>query len=297
MAAASSKVCAGCTSNSGLSTSHDGGVTILAGATLGGGTTVNWQTSLRLPDGIRDEWAARSGCSLFVEPAFGESFAAIEARLNVGTAESIVNRQNAVLRDGSAALGWRWSAIARNARECDPERCGFCIFGCPRGAKQSTAVTFLVDAQRGDTRIVPRCRAEQIIMHGGRVVGVGATAFDAATGRRHPVRVRAPLVVAAAGALGSAALLLRSGIRHAQLGRNLYLHPTTAIAGEYREPVRAWHGPPQTILCDEFVALDRQYGFRIEPAPAHPGLLALGTPWPIHALTAARCSTPAIRLL
>lgn len=265
--------------DAGLSSSHDLGVTILAGATLGGGTTVNWQTSLRLPDQICEEWAARSGCSLFVEPSFSESFAAVEARLNVGVDESAVNRHNAVLREGSAALGWRWSLVPRNAQDCAFDRCGFCVFGCPHAAKRSTAVTFLVDAQAGDTCIVPRCRAEQVMIQNGRVTGVRATAFDPATGQRHSVRVAAPLVVVAAGALGSPALLMRSGIRHPQLGRNLFLHPTSAVAAEYREPIQAWHGPPQTVLCDEFAMLHGQYGFRVEVAPAHPGLLALATPW------------------
>jgi choline dehydrogenase-like flavoprotein len=40
---------------------RDLGVTLLAGSCVGGGTSLNWQTSLRLPDAIRDEWAAVSG--------------------------------------------------------------------------------------------------------------------------------------------------------------------------------------------------------------------------------------------
>ena len=45
----------------GLTSSSDLGVAILAGATLGGGTTVNWCTSLRLPERIAQEWSAYSG--------------------------------------------------------------------------------------------------------------------------------------------------------------------------------------------------------------------------------------------
>lgn len=264
----------------GLSSSRDLAVTILAGATLGGGTTVNWQTSLRLPERIREEWALRSGCRFFAEPSFDGSFAAVEQRLNVGVAESLVNRQNAVLRDGCDVLGWRWSTLPRNAHGCDPERCGFCVFGCPHGAKQSTAVTFLADAQQGDACIVPHCRVEQVVFGDGRVSGVDAFVSDPASSRRYPLHVDAPLVVLAAGALGTPAILLRSGLRHPQLGRNLYLHPTTAIAAEYDERIRSWHGPPQTVMCDQWADSGAAYGFRVEAAPAHPGLLALATPWP-----------------
>jgi long-chain-alcohol oxidase len=43
--------------NGGAMSSQDGGTGILAGATLGGGTTVNYTTAYRTPGPIRDEWA------------------------------------------------------------------------------------------------------------------------------------------------------------------------------------------------------------------------------------------------
>ena len=48
--------------DSGLTASRDLGVAILAGSCLGGGTTINWQTALRTPDNVRDEWTNRSRC-------------------------------------------------------------------------------------------------------------------------------------------------------------------------------------------------------------------------------------------
>ena len=47
--------------DAGLTSTHDLGIVDLAGAALGGGTTVNWWTSLRLPARIAEEWAAASG--------------------------------------------------------------------------------------------------------------------------------------------------------------------------------------------------------------------------------------------
>jgi hypothetical protein len=82
-----------------------------------------------------------------------------------------------------------------------------------------------------------------------------------------------------AGGIETPALLQRSGLSHAQLGRNLYLHPTSAVAGVYAEPIAPWRGPPQTIMSDHFARLDGNFGFRLEAAPAHPGLLALAAPW------------------
>jgi choline dehydrogenase-like flavoprotein len=264
----------------GTTSTRDVGVALLAGSCVGGGTAVNWQTSLRLPDFIRDEWAERSGLRLFVDDAFTAAMAAVSERLSVSTFESVSNANNASLERGCTALRYRWSVIPRNARGCDQSQCGYCVFGCRHGGKQSTTLTYLSDAQQtGRCEIVAPCRAERIVTERGRATGVDAVAHDAHDGSRHAVRINAPTIVVAAGALESAALLLRSGIRHPQLGRNLYLHPTTGALGIYASPVRAWIGAPQTVLCDEFAQLHGNYGYRLETAPIHPGLLALAQPW------------------
>jgi len=270
--------------DAGLTASRDLGMAILAGGALGGGTTVNWQTSLPLPDEVRAEWAELSGCRHFVEESFAQSLAAVMARLHAGTTESVINPNNATLRDACDALGHPWTLLARNARGCAPEQCGYCVFGCRLGAKQSAAVTFLADAlaaNQGDgaARIIARCRAERVQWQNGRVTGVDAVATEAETGTRHPVRIAAPLVVVAAGSLHSPALLLRSGLDLPALGRHLYLHPATSVAGVYEQPIEPWKGPPQTVMCDSFSHLSGLYGFRLEAVPAHPGLLALATPW------------------
>jgi len=86
-------------------------------------------------------------------------------------------------------------------------------------------------------------------------------------------------VVLAAGALDTPALLMRSGLKSLHLGEHLFLHPTVAVTGLYQSPIESWKGPPQTIVCDEFSNLSEGYGYRIEAAPAHPGLMSVGIPW------------------
>jgi hypothetical protein len=266
--------------DAGLTASSDLGLAILAGGALGGGTTVNWQTSLPLPDEVRAEWAERSGCKHFTADSFSRSLAAVTARLHAGTAESVINPNNATLRDACAAAGHGWTLLARNAQGCDPEQCGYCTFGCRLGGKQSAAVTWLADAQReGGAEIVVRCRAERVVWQNGRVTGVEATATDEGTGRRHPVRIAASTVVVAAGSIHSPALLLRSGLDLPALGRHLYLHPATSVAGVYPQRIETWKGPPQSVMCEDFSHLSGLYGFRLEAVPSHPGLLSLATPW------------------
>jgi choline dehydrogenase-like flavoprotein len=86
-------------------------------------------------------------------------------------------------------------------------------------------------------------------------------------------------VLVAAGGIQSPALLLRSELKLPQLGRNLFLHPTTAAIGLYADLVEPWRGPPQTVISEQFSRLDGNLGFRLEAAPVHPGLLAYAVPW------------------
>ena len=263
----------------GLSASSDLGVAIFAGACLGGGTTVNWQTCLRTPDYIRDEWADRSKYDLFTSERFTQALDQVCRRLGVSSYENEVNANNEPIRRGCDALGYKWEEIERNARGCDTTQCGYCTFGCRIGGKQSTVATFLQVMQRArGSAIITKCRAERVMIERGRVVGVAATT-KALDGVPENIEIRAPLVVACAGGIETPALLERSGLSHSALGRNLYLHPTSAVAGMHTNPVESWSGPPQSILTGQFARLDGNLGFRLEAAPAHPGLLALSAPW------------------
>ena len=263
----------------GATATRDLAISLFAGASIGGGTTVNWQTSLRTPDDVRADWAERSGCAHFTSESFTQSLHVVWQRLSIGTTESTPNRNNVVLREGCAALGYDWSVTPRNSRGCDLAQCGYCIYGCRHGGKQTAGATYLADAQRaGNTRVIARCRADKLMIEHGRVTGVSATVMHG-DGRTSRVTVRADKVIAACGSIHTAALLLRSGVRTPQVGRNLHIHPTTAVGAVFDHPVEAWSGAPQSVVCNEFANLRDGYGFRVETAPGHPGLIALATPW------------------
>jgi len=91
--------------------------------------------------------------------------------------------------------------------------------------------------------------------------------------------VRAKAVVVAAGSVHSPALLLRSGVTLPALGRNLALHPATAVLADMEQDVRPWTGTVQAHYSDQFADLDSGYGFKFETAPIHPSLQALAAPW------------------
>ncbi len=255
----------------------DRGMVVLAGSTLGGGTTVNWMTCLEPPPSLLEQWAREHGFAAATSREYAASVDSVARRIHVTTAESHANFQNAALERGCRELGYQTSVIGRNVHGC--VRCDFCSFGCRHGAKQDTRRTFLRDATDHQTRIIVQADVRRILHRHGSVVGAEMVVTDDAE-QRHTVRVQCKYVVSAAGAIHTPALLLRSGLTNRNIGGNLQLHPVGAVFAKYAEPVQAWKGAPQTRLCEHFADLDGQgYGVRLEASPAHPGLWALGLPW------------------
>jgi choline dehydrogenase-like flavoprotein len=265
----------------GVITDTEHAIGLLAGEAVGGGTAINWMTCLPPRPEARAEWAQEGGMVGADGPEFDDALRQVSDRLRVSRTESTVNPSNDALRRGCLALGYRqgtdWDVIPRNAVGC-ASRCGFCTFGCPYAARQSTVTTFLADALGRGATIFASTHAETVETEGGRVRGVDAVYRDGGATRR--VRVRARHVVVAAGALQTPALLLRSGVRFPGVGQGLRLDPTTALAGEFPFPIRTWEGPHQTVGVYRFQTTDAPaHGPWIEVAPTHPGLAALALPW------------------
>ena len=262
----------------GSLSSDDLAIVVLSGATVGGGTTVNWMTSLEPAEVIRRQWANDFGWKAAADGELQASFDFVQERMNVNTSESVDNHQNAILRSGCERLGWSCRTIPRNATGCGD--CGFCGYGCRVPGKQDTRVTFLQDAVARGARIVDGLTITKIDQHSGRVKGATARWFDSNRGTSREVNVKCKAVVCAGGAINTPALLLKSGFKHTQLGKNLFLHPTTAVASFHGLPITPWSGQPQTVVCDEFADLDGQgYGVRFETAPVHPGFGGLALAW------------------
>jgi choline dehydrogenase-like flavoprotein len=258
----------------------DMNVTLYAGATLGGGTVVNWTNCLRTKPWVRDDWA-REGLEDVGGPDFERHLDSVWGRLCVTGECSDLNGPHQRMKEGAEALGWSFATITRNSdRDAySPETAAYMGFGDQSGAKLSTAKTYLVDAAGHGARILARTTAQRILVEGGRAAGVEAVYADPETGRTARVSVRAPQVVAAAGTLETPALLLRSGIGGPAVGHNLHLHPCTATYGVYPEDQRSWWGAPQAGLVDEFDNVEDGHGFLVESAQYAPGLIGSALPF------------------
>jgi choline dehydrogenase-like flavoprotein len=259
----------------GLGSSADGGILMLAGSTLGGGTVINYTTSFPTPGPVREEWDRVSGfAEVFTGADYEGALTAVRARLGTNQDNGDPAARDRILEKGLRNMGWHVDEMPRNVAGCTEDDCGYCTMGCRIGAKQSVLATYLQDASDHGARIVVGCDVTKIDVEGGRAAGVFGRVGE------HDLHVRAGAVVVAAGALHTPALLLRSGIDGPAVGRFLRLHPVTAVWGRFEERVEPWTGRMQTRYSDEFADLDgRGYGFKFETAPIHPLFPAAFVGW------------------
>ena len=181
----------------GASATDDQGVGLIAGACLGGGTVVNYTTSFRTPDDVLEEWEGLG----FPSAELGPSLDAVCERLGVNTEHNLPSRRDEVMRRGLESLGWHVDAMPRDVVGCDQGVvCGYCGYGCPLGAKQSTVRTWLEDAAAAGARIVVGTKARRVLVENGprrrrrRRAGAGARARRRRRrGRDRDARAAAPL--------------------------------------------------------------------------------------------------------
>src|SRR5262245_47053850 len=131
--------------NHGLTTSWDGAVVTLAGAGVGGGTVVNWMTTIDAPHATRRHWAREHGLDEVEGAVWDADRDALVAALDAQGPPNIPPK-DALIRDGCTALDLEVAEITRNGAGCGD--CGRCGFGCRRGAKRSGLRVHLAQAWR-----------------------------------------------------------------------------------------------------------------------------------------------------
>lgn len=266
----------------GAFVTKDGGVTIFAGSCLGGGTTVNWTGSFPTPDYVLEEWSANHGFSAANTSEYAAGLQSAMDSISANTDNSPHNPQNEALWRGSEALGHKVGVIHRNVegcREADNGRaCGYCGMGCRRGNKRGTLRTWLQRAADKEAQFLVDTTVTRVLKKGNQATGIEATTKNAA-GQPITLTIRAKRVVVAAGAVQTPALLLRSGLSHPQLGRNLFFHPTLAVTGIYDEEIDPWYGVMMSAVNKEGIRTNGNYGYWMETPPLHTGVAALASPW------------------
>ncbi|MBS1891279.1 MAG: FAD-dependent oxidoreductase [Actinobacteria bacterium] len=257
----------------GLGWTEGGELGLLAGSTLGGGTTINSMACRPLPDDVRADWAAAG-----LEGVDGEEwdryFDTVWTALGANSEATVYNRNAEVLIEGLTAAGLEHHRIPRNAELTDdPQFCGYCNAGCQQGCKRSVLKNYLQDAADAGAKFLVDCFVEKITTDGQQATGVKGRVGET------EVTVEAPTVVVACGGIESPALLLRSEIGGPAVGKNLRLHPSYMITGVYDEPVEAWNGQLITVMSFDFQHCLGDSGFYISPLGLSPATWAGQSPW------------------
>lgn len=223
------------------------------GCAVGGTTVINSGSCWRAPESVLTRWEREFGIPELAEGGLAPEYERVEKAIGVAPVpEELLGPGARLFRLGAEALGIEGEPIPRNAVGC--RGTGVCVFGCPRDAKQSTQVSYVPRALSAGARLHVQTRAERVQVEAGRATGVVAARLDADGRRVGTLRVEAPVVVIAAGALLTPVLLARSGLarRGAPLGRHLRIHPATRVLARFDDEVRAWEGVPQSFHVHAF---------------------------------------------
>ncbi|KAF2815869.1 long-chain fatty alcohol dehydrogenase [Mytilinidion resinicola] len=268
----------------------DTSVSVITGQTWGGGGTVNWSASLQTQGYVRKEWADQ-GLPFFTSAEYQTSLDRVCERMGVSADHVNQNFANRALLEGSRKLGWAHKAVPQNTGQSN-HYCGHCTFGCGSCEKQGPAVSWLPDASRAGAEFIEGFDAEKVLFgsRNGKQTAVGVkgvwTSRDLNGGVSGPpitkreVIIRAKRVIVSAGTMQSPLILLRSGLKNKQIGRNLYLHPVCILGAVYPDEVRPWEGGILTSVCNEFENLDgKGHGCKLEATNMIPSSFLTLLPW------------------
>ncbi len=252
-------------------------IPVFQGRCLGGSTVVNSAIMWRLPDDVWATWRDGHGLgdALPLE-ALHSNWDRIERDLSVApTPEEVWGGNNRLMAAAGAALGVRTAPMRRAVVACHGS--ARCQSGCPYGAKQSMALTYLPQAEARGAVLYVNAPADRVVMRGDRAETVTGRFAAGPPFRLHARRG----VVVAASAIQTPGLLRRSGVRSPHLGRHFQAHPGASLVGVFDDPVGLWHGATQGFESDEHRVDGR---FKVESVSVAPEFLmaslpGVGAPW------------------
>ncbi len=261
----------------GVEPTTDGRMIVLRGKCVGGSSVVH-QALLDLPpEPSLETWGALSGVG-WISDGTLKSVAEAELR-NGGFSHRVItadenNRNAQIFCQGMQAEGYRTRQLRRAEADCgrsDGFNCIDCLGGCPRRSKQSALVTSLARALAKGLRIISQTEV--------RRVGETAHGVEIHWRQGHKTGVlRANRVLLAAGAIGTTAILLRSGLSEVsqRLGLGFCIHPQFNSFARFAEPVDAYLGAFQSVASDD--PRLRERGFKLECVALPRAVMSMAMP-------------------
>lgn len=257
----------------GMRISDDSGMIFRNGNAVGGGATINVDLAFSpLRPLIRhqvENWRKnnRIRSDQFLEPEVKRAYDWIREKVGTRTlSENEINANNRILWDGALRSGRKPSLYDLNTY---PDN------GSPSPAinKKGATEAFLVPAMRdrkNPLAIVPGAKVSRIVWKrptaSGEQIATGVEFVKVPVWKGkgsipdphnlriqdgQTVRVEARYVIVSAGALGSPAVLLRSGLTNPQIGAGVVAHPSIPLIGIFNHEIKAWEGTPASVFVDD----------------------------------------------
>ena len=242
-------------------------VQLLAGMGIGGGTSINWTTSLRTPDNILSEWdALTQQNNHFNSDSFNKSLDYICQNLNVDETNNKIPQKEIKLAQGLELNKTSYKIIPRNTKNNDCLESGFSTFGHSDDTINSSYKSWFSKDKFNEENIYSNTHVKNLSISNGKATHVNVEH----NGQSYSVAVEK--VILASGSLNTPKILLNSGYKNKHLGQHLKLHPVSGVAGKFSELQNPWAGSMQGIYSDDHLFRKDNYGYLLEGLPMHPSL-------------------------
>ena len=231
----------------------DGTMTLAFGRAYGGSTVVYTGTSMRPPERVIRAWDVPGLDHADLDRRACRYASANNVHLLPG---ELLNENNRLFVEGCRAAGYRAEQFPINVKGCRGS--SLCNLGCPNGAKQGTHQVQLPAAERAGVEVVTRAAALRleeravVVRVSERPAGSKGLSSEWAPG---DYRIPAGAVVLAGGAVGTPALLLRSGLPGLprRVGEGFTCHPAHILVGEHPREITNDVGHPKSFFLDRAV--------------------------------------------
>src|SRR5437660_1665344 len=229
---------------------RDGTMTLAFASAYGGSTVVYTGTSLTAPQRVIRAW----GVPGLEHADLTRRSAKYAEQNNVHALDDpLINDNNRLFVEGGRKAGYLVEQFPVNVKGCRGS--SLCNLGCPNQAKQGTNRVQLPRAERAGVEVVTRAEVLRIepdrtltVRVSQKVAGTKGAPSEWAPG---DYAVRARIVVAAAGAIGTSALLLRSPLPAPRsLGHGFTCHPALILVAEHPRPITNDVGHPKSYFVD-----------------------------------------------
>ncbi len=253
----------------------DGGISVVQGRCIGGSTTINMGDAEGIEEPVFAHWQKHYGWDYSFQDALPYQQWARE-HLEVSLIpDGLVNKSNRAILQAAQKRGWKSGVLENFRKGCVGS--GYCMIGCAFDAKRGVMLNILPLAVQHGAHILTGAMVTQVLLRNNQAVGVeGQWVNPTDYSVKGSFRVNAKTVIVAAGTIHSPALLIRSGLPHANLGKNLTLQPHIPLGSRFAEKMNSHRGVPQSVYVNEFDEWSEDFGlsgFKMEPIFHQPGAI------------------------